>query len=287
MEIHQILQIKGESMRGQIVKIVSNNYTVEANHTNYVCKARGRFRKEKKTPLVGDYVLFDEKNNYILEIEKRKNALVRPMVANIDQAFLVTSLKEPDLSLNLLDKLLVVMEVNKIKPIICLTKQDKCNKEEWENDQKIMHYYKNLGYVVLLNTELAQIKDFIRGKTSVFTGQTGAGKSTLLNHLDTTLHLQTGEISMALNRGRHTTRHVELLEMYGGKVLDTPGFSSLEFKNMTQEEIKNAFVEFKRYPCIYKDCNHIDEKECKVKEAVRKNQILASRYENYKKIVGR
>lgn len=274
-------------MRGQIIKIISNNYTVSANHTHYVCKARGRFRKEKKVPLVGDYVLFDEKNHYILEIEERKNSLIRPLVANIDQAFLITSLKEPDLSLNLLDKLLVIMEVNKIKPIICLTKQDKCSQTEWKNYNHIMSYYQKLGYVVIHNTELAKIKELIRNKTSVFTGQTGAGKSTLLNHLDATLHLKTGEISLALNRGKHTTRHVELFEMFGGKVLDTPGFSSLEFKNMTKEDIRNAFIEFKQYPCIYKDCNHIDESECKVKEAVLNNKILPSRYENYKKIVGR
>lgn len=274
-------------MKGQIVKIISNNYTVSTGTAVYICKARGKFRKEKKTPLVGDYVLFDDKNNYILEIESRKNFLIRPMVANIDQAFLITSLKEPDLSLNLLDKLLVVMEVNKIKPIICLTKQDKCQKEELQKYQEIMDYYRNIGYMVLYNNELDKIKKEIKNKTSVFTGQTGAGKSTLLNHLDASLNLKTGEISMALNRGKHTTRHVELIEMYGGKVLDTPGFSSLEFKDMTKEEIKNAFVEFKQYPCIYKDCSHIDEKECKIRKAVEDKEILLSRYENYKKILGR
>lgn len=274
-------------MKGQIIKVLSNNYTVCADHINYICKARGRFRKEKKIPLVGDYVLFDEKNNYILEIEKRKNSLIRPMVANIDQAFLVTSLKEPDLSLNLLDKLLVVMEVNHIIPIICLTKQDKCCKKEFEKYEEIIHYYKKIGYSVVYNTDLDTIKELIKNKTSVFTGQTGAGKSTLLNHLNPNLNLKTGEISMALNRGKHTTRHVELISMYEGKVLDTPGFSSLEFKNMTKEEIKRAFIEFQEFPCIYKDCNHIDEAECKVKEAVENNKILVSRYENYKKIMGR
>ncbi len=274
-------------MRGQIVKIISNNYTVSANNTTYVCKARGKFRKEKKIPLVGDYVLFDDKNNYILEIEDRKNFLHRPMVANIDQAFLITSLKEPDLSLNLLDKLLVIMEINRIKPILCLTKKDKCSKSEFKEIEKIMQYYQNLGYSVLFNDDLETIKTLIKNKTSVFTGQTGAGKSTLLNRLDAKLHLKTGEISFALNRGKHTTRHVELIEMYGGKVLDTPGFSSLEFKDICDENIKKAFIEFSKYPCIYKDCSHIDEKECKVKEAVENHKILLSRYENYKKIIGR
>lgn len=272
-------------MKGQITKIISNNYTVSTSDKNYICKPRGKFRKEKKTPLVGDYVLFDEKNNYILEIENRKNSLLRPMVANIDQAFLVTSLKEPDLSLNLMDKLLVVMEINKIKPIICLAKQDKCTKEELKQYKKIMLYYKNIGYDVIYNNELEKIKEYIKGKTSVFTGQTGAGKSTLLNKLNPDLKLKTGEISFALNRGKHTTRHVELLEMFGGKVLDTPGFSSLEFKNMTKDEIRNAFIEFKKFPCIYKDCNHIDEEECRIKQAVKENNIMETRYENYKKIM--
>lgn len=274
-------------MKGQIIKILSNNYTVWANNTRYICKARGRFRKEKKTPLVGDYVIFDDKNNYILEIEKRKNSLIRPMVANIDQAFLITSLKEPDLSLNLLDKLLVVMEVNHITPIICLTKQDKCNQEELKKYEEIINYYKEIGYSVLYNMDLDTIKKLIKNKTSVFTGQTGAGKSTLLNRLSPNLNLKTGEISMALNRGKHTTRHVELIEMFDGKVLDTPGFSALEFKDIKKENIRKAFIEFENYPCIYRDCNHIDEVECKVKEAVENNKILISRYENYKKIMGR
>lgn len=272
-------------MKGQIIKIISNNYTVSANDNMYVCKARGKFRKDKVTPLVGDYVLFDEKNNYILEIETRKNSLLRPMVANIDQAFLITSLKEPDLSLNLLDKLLVVMEINNIEPIICITKQDKCTQEELKNDEEILKYYEKIGYSVVYNTEIDRIKKYIKGKTSVFTGQTGAGKSTLLNKLNPDLKLKTGEISFALNRGKHTTRHVELLEMFGGKVLDTPGFSSLEFKNMTKEEIRNAFIEFREFPCIYKNCNHIDEEECKVKKAVKENDIMETRYENYKKIM--
>ncbi len=272
-------------MEGQITKVISNNYTVSVGEKEYICKARGKFRKEKKTPLVGDFVVFDEKNNYILEIKPRKNALIRPLVANIDQAFLITSLKEPSLDLNLLDKLLVVMEINKITPVICLTKKDKCSKEELENINQYVSYYKKLGYFVFYNDELDKIKKQIFGKTSVFTGQTGAGKSTLLNLLHPHLQLKTGEISKALNRGKHTTRHVELISMFDGKVLDTPGFSSLEFKDYTKEEIRNAFVEFSFYPCIYKDCNHIEEKECKVKQAVQDGKILKSRYENYKSIL--
>ncbi len=272
-------------MRGQIVKIISNNYTVNNGSMDYVCKARGKFRKEKKTPLVGDYVDFDENNNYILDILPRSNSLIRPLVANIDQAFIITSLKEPDFSLNLLDKLLVVMEVNNIKPIICLTKIDKCSDNKLVEYNKLIDYYKSIGYEVIKNTDYTKIKKLIKNNTSVFTGQSGAGKSTLLNNLNPELNLKTGEISLALNRGKHTTRHVELLEMFDGKVLDTPGFSSLEFKEMSKEEIKDAFVEFNNFPCIYKDCSHVDEKECKVKEAVNQGKILLSRYENYLKIL--
>ena len=272
-------------MRGQIVKIISNNYTVNNGSMDYVCKARGKFRKEKKTPLVGDYVDFDENNNYILDILPRSNSLIRPLVANIDQAFIITSLKEPDFSLNLLDKLLVVMEVNNIKPIICLTKIDKCSDNKLVEYNKLIDYYKSIGYEVIKNTDYTKIKKLIKNNTSVFTGQSGAGKSTLLNNLNPELNLKTGEISLALNRGKHTTSHVELLEMFDGKVLDTPGFSSLEFKEMSKEEIKDAFVEFNNFPCIYKDCSHVDEKECKVKEAVNQGKILLSRYENYLKIL--
>ena len=177
------------------------------------------------------------------------------------------------------------MEINKITPIICLTKKDKCSKEELENINQYVSYYKKLGYFVFYNDELDKIEKQIYKKTSVFTGQTGAGKSTLLNLLHPSLQLKTGEISKALNRGKHTTRHVELISMFDGKVLDTPGFSSLEFKDYTKEEIRNAFVEFSFYPCIYKDCNHIEEKECKVKQAVQDGKILKSRYENYKSIL--
>lgn len=272
-------------MKGQIVKIISNHCTVSTENKEYICTIRGKFRKENISPVVGDYVLFDEDKKVIEKIEKRKNYLIRPVVANIDQAFIVTSLREPDLSLNLLDKLLVWMNINKIKPIICLTKKDKCSKTELEQIKDIISYYINIGYDVIYNDELDKIKKMIAHKTSVFTGQTGAGKSTLLNKLNPSLELKTGEISKALNRGRHTTRHVELIDMFDGKVLDTPGFSSLDFNKYTKEDIKNAFIEFRNYPCIYKDCMHIDEKECSIKENVDKGLIKKSRYDNYKNII--
>ena len=272
-------------MEGQIIKILSNLYTVSSDGKLYECHARGKFRKDKITPTVGDYVRFDPKESYILEVLKRKNTLERPLVSNIDKCIIVTSCKEPDFSSNLLDKLLVVLEYHNIEPIICLTKLDLLNKEEEKEIIEIRKYYQYIGYTVLDNTELDEIKKEIKGKTVVLTGQTGAGKSSLINKLDSSFNLATGEISKALGRGKHTTRHVELIEMFGGKVLDTPGFSSIDLKELSNEDIKNAFIEFDSFPCPFRDCMHINEKECNVIKAVENNEILESRYDNYKKFI--
>lgn len=272
-------------MEGQIVKILSNLYFVNSGGKIYECHSRGKFRQDKITPTVGDYVYFDDKNNYILEIRPRKNTLIRPLVSNIDQAFIVTSCKSPDFSSNLLDKLLVVLEVNKIKPIICFTKMDLLTKQEKKEMKKIQKYYRKIGYTVVKNTNLFIIKKLFKGKTTVFTGQTGAGKSSLINKLDKNLKLETGEISKALGRGKHTTRHVELVELYKGKVLDTPGFSSIDFSDISKEEIRDSFIEFSNYSCPYQDCMHMKEKECKIKKEVKNNHILPSRYENYQNFI--
>lgn len=272
-------------MEGQIVKILSNLYTLNSDGKIYECHSRGKFRNDNITPMVGDYVKFDSDNNYILEILPRRNELERPLVSNIDQGLIVTSLKGPDFSTNLLDKLLVVMEYHKIKPIICLTKNDLLNSNEKKEIKKYVKYYKSLGYKVLYNTNLFRIKRLFKGKTTVFTGQSGAGKSTLINKLDKRLNLETGEISKALGRGRHTTRFVQLIELFGGKVVDTPGFSMIEFNGMTKEDIRDSFIEFKKHPCPFKDCMHLTEKECRVKKEVEKNNILESRYEDYKKFI--
>lgn len=274
-------------MKGQITKIISNLYFVSSGNKIFECRARGKFRNLNITPTVGDYVEFDEENNYILDILPRKNTLIRPMVSNIDQAFIVTSLKEPNFSTNLLDKLLVVLEHNKIKPIIILTKKDLLNRKEQNELKPIINYYKKIGYKVLYNYNLLRIKKLLRNKTTVFTGQTGAGKSTLLNKLNKNLNLETKEISKALGRGKHTTRHVELISMYKGKVLDTPGFSSIDLSDLEKKEIRDCFVEFNNYICDFKDCMHLNEKKCTVKEAVNNNIILNSRYENYKKFLNK
>lgn len=267
-------------MQGKIIKNISNDYTVLSNDKVYVCKSRGKFRNLNLTPLVGDIVEFDEKNNYILDIFSRKNELLRPPVANIDQTVIVTSVKHPNLDLNLLDKLIAIIEFHNIKPIICFTKLDLLeNKDEINN---IINYYKKF-YQVFINTDIDNIKKIFKNKITVFTGQSGAGKSTLMNNIDTSLNIKTNQISYALGRGKHTTRHVELIPLYGGLVADTPGFSSLNFYDMKESDIRDNFIEFENYKehCKYRDCMHNKEDECAIKEAVKNNEILKSRYENY------
>ncbi|HIT11727.1 MAG TPA: ribosome small subunit-dependent GTPase A [Candidatus Pelethosoma merdigallinarum] len=270
-------------MIGRIIKCISNDYTVLADDKTYLCKSRGKFRKLQLTPLVGDLVKFDEQHCYILEILPRKNSLVRPPVANIDQAILITSVRHPDFSSHLLDKLITVVEFNHIKPIICFTKLDLLEEKEKAKMEKIISYYREIGYEVFTNTEVEKIKEIFKQKVSVFTGQTGAGKSTLLNNLDSTLQIKTGEISMALGRGRHTTRHTELLSIEGGLVADTPGFSALSLEELSPEDIRDQFVEFNQYRhlCKYKDCMHRKEQHCMIKEKVEDGTILKSRYDNY------
>ena len=268
-------------MKGQIVKISSDLHFVNFENEIFPCKCRGIFRKEHIIPVVGDYVLFSKEKKLIEEILPRKNTFQRPKVSNIDRAFLITSLKLPDFSLNLLDKFLVLMEINKVEPIICITKSDLVLEDELNKINEVLNYYRNIGYTVVYNTEIDKIKELLENKTSVFTGQTGAGKSTLLNKLNPNWNLETGEISVALGRGKHTTRVVELFDFCNGKVMDTPGFSSLEFNRYTKEQIRDAFIEFLEYPCPFKDCNHTKEEECCVKKEVLNKNILESRYENY------
>ena len=270
-------------MQGRIIKNISNDYTVQTKTGNvFVCKCRGKFRNMKIIPLVGDEVLFDDENNYILEILPRKNELKRPPVSNIDQVVILTSVKHPNFSSYLLDKLITMIEYNCIEPIICFTKLDLLTEEEMHEINKIMTYYKKIGYQVYRNTDIEQIKHIFQDKITVFTGQSGAGKSTLLNHLDANLQLQTSEISYALGRGKHTTRHVELIPLFGGLVADTPGFSALDFE-MDKASIRDQFKEFEMYKeyCKYKDCMHDKEDHCMVKEKVEDGTILRSRYENY------
>lgn len=274
-------------MQGKIIRIISNLYTVKCCDGKYDCQARGKFRNDKITPLVGDDCIIDKDNKYILEILPRKNELKRPLVSNIDTAVIVTSIKQPDLSLNLLDKMLSIITINKIKPIICFTKLDLADKNDKKLIKQLKKYYESINIPVLNNKKIGKLKRSLKNQVVVFTGQTGAGKSSLLNKIDKTLNLKTGEISMALNRGKHTTRHVELFELNNTYIVDTPGFSALDFNDISDEQIKDSFVEFGKYNCKFNNCMHINEKECKVKDAVENQQILLSRYENYKSFVKR
>lgn len=272
-------------MKGQIVKILSDIHFVSTENETIPCTCRGIFRKNKVNPYVGDFVLFDEEKKQITEVLKRKNEIKRPPVANIDQGFIITSLKTPDFDSFLLDKLIVQLELNHITPVIILTKLDLVSDEVKEKVRERMKYYKEIGYTVLENTQLEEIKKLFQDKTTVFTGQTGAGKSRLLNQLDENLNLETGEVSESLGRGRHTTRHIELWNLFGGKVLDTPGFSALEFTEYEPLEIASAMIEFKNYPCPFRDCSHTNEPECQIKKEVEKGTILKSRYDSYRRLV--
>ena len=267
-------------MEGVITKILSDKCEIKIKEEVVICGIRGKLKMEKLLPLVGDKVIIDPKNMVIEKILPRKNELVRPRVSNVTIGLIVQSLKEPELDTNLIDKILVELEFNNIKPIICFTKKDLLNKEEYDNLLPIINYYNKL-YPIYFNDEIQKIKKIFHNEITVLIGQTGAGKSTLLNKLNANLSLKTGEISKALSRGKHTTRHVSMLPLLGGFVLDSPGFSALDFNNMTEIEIRDAFIEFESFPCPYRDCMHTKENDCCVKEAVNKGLILQSRYDNY------
>ncbi len=271
-------------MEGLITKILSDKCYVKINKEVVICNLRGKFRVQKLLPLVGDKVIIDKEKKIINKILPRKNEIRRPAVSNITQGLIVASLKKPDLDTNLIDKILVELEYNSIKPIICFTKKDLLNKDELVDVMKVVNYYKKL-YPVYFNDEINDINKIFKNEITVFIGQTGAGKSTLLNKLDSSLELKTGEISNALGRGKHTTRHVEIIEILDGMLLDTPGFSALEFYNMMQNEIRDAFIEFSLYPCPYRDCMHIKENDCNVKKAVLEGKIAKFRYQDYLDLV--
>lgn len=272
-------------MNGKIIKNISNSYVVDCASELITCTPRGKFRYDKRTPLVGDYVNIDPTNGYILEILPRKNVLTRPDIANIDVALVITSVKEPNLDLLLLDKLLTNIIKENIEPIICFTKRDLLNNEEQLVIDMLTNYYNKIGIKTIDNNELTKLDELLSGKIVVLTGQTGAGKSSLINKLNPNFNLQTSPISKALGRGVHTTRHTELYQINDYYVADTPGFSSVDLNEVDPEIIKKSFIEFKNYPCKYQDCKHTKENECSVKDAVNQGKILKSRYDNYLKII--
>ena len=271
-------------MVGRIVKIISNTYTVSSDNNLYDCIPRGKFRYEGFTPLVGDIVDFNEKELVIESIHKRINELKRPEVVNIDNVIIVSSLTRPDFSSFLLDKMIANVILKNIRPIIVLTKADLLTKEKMEEFEPIINYYNKIGIPTFLNSELDKIKELIKGKLVTLTGQTGAGKSTLLNKLKPELNIKTQDISEALGRGKHTTRHTEIYTFDDFSIVDTPGFSALDV-DVEKENIRFAFVEFDNAGCKFNDCMHINEIGCRVKEQVDNHEVMYSRYENYRKMV--
>ena len=270
-------------MEGLIIKNISNDYVILSNGRTYLCKPRGKFRYHGLSPLVGDVVDFDDKEKYLLKIHERKNCLVRPSVSNVDQAIIVASVKNPDLDTYLLDKLLTVVSYHRISPIICFTKLDLLDSDEREQLKNYISYYQKQGYSVVTNQNIDKFSALLEGKITVLAGQSGAGKSSLLNRISPELNLKTNEISYALNRGKHTTRHTELYSVLGGYVVDTPGFSNVDFRGIEKISIRDNMNEMFHYLeyCKYRDCMHIKEDGCFVKNLVEKGEILKSRYENY------
>ncbi|MCT2538014.1 ribosome small subunit-dependent GTPase A [Aquibacillus koreensis] len=276
---------------GKIVKALSGFYYVQSGDARYQCRGRGVFRKNKINPLVGDEVLFEESNpgeGYILDVKPRKNELVRPPIANIDQAVIVVSAAEPDFSALLLDRFLVLVESKGIDPVIFITKMDTIKEGKLEGIQQYEEDYKKIGYPVqMLSTkqtdDFDQAKDFFKDKISVIAGQSGVGKSSILNAFNPLLSLETNVISESLGRGKHTTRHVELIEINGGLVADTPGFSSLDFNDLELEDLPACFPEMRERMehCKFRGCMHNKEPKCAVKEAVGKEEIPTYRYEHY------
>lgn len=274
-------------MTGRIIKNISNDYTIESDNKLYICKPCGKLRMKNITPLVGDFVEFDEKNNYLLNILPRKNELIRPSIANVDYGVIVQSVKDPDLDLVLLDKSLTIISYNNITPIIYFSKLDLLNNEELEKINTYISYYQQIGYLV--STTPVDLLSIIKEKTVVLTGQSGAGKSTLLNTIDPNLNLKTAEISYALGRGKHTTRHTELFHTHNTFIVDTPGFSKIDFIGMSNIAIRDNMKEMfdNLEYCKYQDCMHISEDGCHVIELVNNNKILKSRYQNYLNFIKR
>ncbi|GLF90490.1 putative ribosome biogenesis GTPase RsgA [Bacillus safensis] len=281
---------------GKIIKALSGFYYVldETLESGKVvqCRARGIFRKNKITPLVGDYVVYqadNDKEGYLLEVKERTNELVRPPISNVDQAVLVFSATEPTFSTSLLDRFLVLVEANHIEPIICITKMDLLKTdEERETIEAYADDYRQIGYDVHLTSTIEgdgieKLTPHFHNKITVFAGQSGVGKSSLLNAMSPELALKTNDISSHLGRGKHTTRHVELIRTAEGLIADTPGFSSLEFTGIEAEDLGLYFLEIKERSadCKFRGCQHVKEPGCAVKDAVEHEQIREYRYQHY------
>ncbi|WP_010301647.1 ribosome small subunit-dependent GTPase A [Kurthia senegalensis] len=276
---------------GQIRKALSGFYYVQDGQQLIQTRGRGVFRKRGITPLVGDFVEYEVEGNNdgtLTKVEQRKNELVRPPIANIDQALLVFSVVEPEFNTILLDRFLVVLESFHIQPLICLTKMDLLPETKQDAIQAYVKDYEAIGYTIIQTfkddaTLMSKVVPYLKGKTTVLAGQSGVGKSTLLNTLMPQLELKTGVISDALGRGKHTTRHVELIEVAEGLIADTPGFSSFDFDTIEREELTYCFPDLTKLSesCKFRGCLHVKEPKCAVKEALETGELKQYRYDHY------
>ncbi len=279
-------------MTGKIMKGIGGFYYVYVEGAGlYECRAKGIFRNKKVKPNVGDIVDIDviseeEKTGNLTVIHKRKNQLIRPMVANVDQALVIFAIHEPEPNFQLLNRFLIMMEKQQVPVIICFNKMDLATEEEKE---QLRRDYENSGCRVLFSSAqegegIPEIKSLLRGKTTVMAGPSGVGKSSTLNSISEEKQMETGAVSEKIKRGRHTTRHSELIHLGEDTYLmDTPGFSSLYLADIDKEELRFYFPEFAEYEnqCRFNGCSHIHEPGCAVKEALEEGKISRLRYEDY------
>ena len=279
-------------MQGKIIKGIAGFYYVHVVESGlYECKAKGVFRKEKIKPLVGDVVEMDvldeeEKKGNIVDILPRQNELIRPAVANIDQALVVFAVTKPKPHFNLLDRFLIMMESKDIPVILCFNKKDIATEPEI---QKLKDIYETCGYNIVFTSAIeeenvSQLKELLKGKTTAIAGPSGVGKSSLINIIQPDAKMETGTISEKIERGKHTTRHSELIWIEDDAyIMDTPGFSSLYTNDFEKEELKFYFTEFAPFEgqCRFQGCDHVHEPGCAVKEALEEGKIHPVRYENY------
>lgn len=274
-------------MEGIIIKGIGGFYYIKTDEGIIECKARGKFRYNSLKPMVGDRVTIKVENGkgVIEDIHERSSELIRPTVANVTQAFVVFAIKNPDINLDLLNRFLTLCEYNDIHAVVCLNKEDLCTEEEKENLKVLIN---DIGYEVLfINAKEGKgfdaLKERLEHNITVLCGPSGAGKSTLLNSFIDREHMETGSVSEKIGRGKHTTRHSELIDVDNGYLVDTPGFTTLDVTFIDRDSLKYCFPEFNDYNnlCKFNGCNHYKEPKCAVKEAVEEGKINKLRYEFY------